>query len=37
MAYLHMHVMAIMVATLIERQLRKAIVRHSLRLSAALS
>ena len=29
-AYLHMHVMALMVATLIERQLRKAMVQHSL-------
>jgi transposase len=30
-AYLHMQVMALMVATLIERQLRKAMVQHSLR------
>jgi transposase len=29
-AYLHMHVMALMVATLIERQLRKAMCQHSL-------
>ncbi len=29
-AYLHMHVMALMVATLIERQLRKAMKRHRL-------
>ena len=29
-AYLHMHVMALMVASLIERQLRKAMKRHSL-------
>ena len=29
-AYLHMHVMALMVATLIERQLRRAMHQHSL-------